>query len=280
MEEKNNKTKIIYFQDELNDDFAGTKIKTKTVDKNFKFVHKNPIWRFCSFLVYYVIAIPVVAFFCLIVKKVKFVNRKAIKQAKKGHKKGIFLYGNHTGVIDAYTPNLISYPTQNKIVVSPDAVSIKGIKNIVQMVGGIPVPSDIAGLKKFVSAIEYHNKHGHNITIFPEAHIWPYYTGVRNFKDSSFSYPVTTNSPVVAFFTAYSKPKGWLAKFRKANITVFVSDPIYPNTNLSKKEAQKELRDKVFSFMKECSEKHSTHKVVDYKHISEKPEENKNTTEN
>jgi len=60
-------------------------------------------------------------------------------------------------------------------------------------------------------------------------------------------------------------------RFRKANITIYISDPIYPNPNIPKKQAQKELRDKVFNFMKECS-KNSTYNVITYKHISEKIE--------
>lgn len=278
MKKRNNNPTIVYYQDELNDDFAGNNIKTKVIDKNFKFIHKNLLWRFFSFIIYYLIAIPVVTFYTVIIKRVKFVNKKALKRAKKHSKKGVFLYGNHTGAIDAYTPNIISFPYRNKIVVSPDAVSIPGIKNIVQMLGGIPVPSDISSLRRFTSAIEYYNKEGCNITIYPEAHIWPFHTGVRNFKDSSFAYPISTNSPVIAFFLAFSEPKGLFSRFRKANCTVFVSDPIFPNTNLPKKEAQKELRDKVFEFMKDCSQKHSTYKIIDYKHISEKPNK-KDTTD-
>ena len=269
MKKEKNNPKIIYYSDELNDDFAGTKIKTKTIDKNFKFIHKNPIWKFFSNILYYGLAIPIVYVFSVWFKRVTFVNKKAIKQAKNATGGGVFMYGNHTGAIDAFTPNLISFPKKNKIIVGADTVSIPCIKNITQMLGALPIPTGTSGMQNFVKAVYYYNK-SCNITIYPEAHIWPYYTGVRNFKDSSFGYPVSTNSPVIAFFTAYSEPKGFLKHFRKANVTVFVSDPIYPNTNIPKKEAQKELRNKVFEFMKACSETHSTCKVVDYKHISEK----------
>lgn len=264
--------KVIYYSDELNDDFAGTNIKTKKVGKNFKFIHKSPIWKFFSFLFYNCIAMPVVSFYCRIMKRVKFVNKKAIREARKHTKKGVFLFGNHTGIVDAYTPNIISFPYKNKILTSPDAVSIKGMKNIVQMLGAIPVPQEISALRKFTEAIEYYNKKKCNITIYPEAHIWPYYTGVRPFKDSSFSYAVSTNSPVVAFFTAYSKPSGLYKNIRKTNVTVYVSDPFYPDQSKPRKEAQKEIRDKVYEFMKDCSEKYSTYSYIEYKHISEKPE--------
>ena len=244
----------------MNDDFAGTKINAQKIDHNFKYVHKNPIWRFFAFIVYYFIAIPAVWIYEKLFLQVKFVGRKKLKKVKQPY----FMYGNHTGVIDAFTPNLLSFAKRNKILVSPDTVSIKGVRTLVQMLGAIPVPSEVSGMKKFLEAIKYTNNKKCNITIYPEAHIWPYYTKVRPFKDTAFGYPVMLNSPVFAIFTAYTKPKGFLSKLRKANVTVYVSDPIYPNTNLTRKEAQKELRDKVHKFMTVCVEKYSNYEVIKY----------------
>ena len=250
--------KVIYYSDEKNDDFAGTKIKTKTVDSSFKFVHKNPVWRFFSFLIYYCIAVPVVWVYVKLIKRGKFVNVKAVKKCKEKY----YLYGNHTGIIDAYTPNLITLPRRNKIIVSPDTVSIKGLKNIVQMLGALPTPNSLNGMKSFLSAVEYYHEI-YNITIYPEAHIWPYYTGVRDFCDSSFAYPVKHNAPVFAFFTAYSEPKGLFSKFKKANVTIYISNAFYPDINLSSREAKNKLRNEVYSFMLEKS-KLSTHAVIEY----------------
>ncbi len=269
--------KIIYYEDELNDDFAGTKINAKVVDNSFKFTHKGAVWTFFSSIVYYLFVIPIVWFYTKILLRVKFVNKKVLKPFKK-KKIRYYIYGNHTSfAADAFSPNLLSFPTRNKILVSPDTVSIKGIKTFIQMLGAVPVPTDTSGIREFMRAVDYYHTR-YNITIYPEAHIWPYFTDVRNFKDSSFLYPVKQNAPVFATFTAYTKPKGFLACFRKANFTTYISDPIYPDLEKPKKEAQKELRDKVFAFMKECSEKYSTYDVVKYKHISEKPTETKDKT--
>ncbi len=253
------KNRTIYYSDELNDDFAGGQVNVKKVNKDFKFIHKNPIWRFFAFILYYIIAFPIIWFYEVCILRVKFVNKKALKSLKHTP---FFMYGNHTGVTDAYTPQLISCPRKNYIVVSPATVSIKGIKNIVQMLGAVPVPTELNGFPKFLDAIETLHKKN-NITIYPEAHIWPYYTGVRPFKDVSFKYPAKLNSPVVAFFVAYTKPKGFLSFLRHANVTVYVSDPIYPNMALPEKERQKALRDAVYNFMVEKS-KFSTYEYIKY----------------
>lgn len=259
MKKQKNK-KIIYYKDELNDDFAGTNINTKKIDSSFKFIHKNIFWRACSFLLYYLIVIPFIWIFMRVFLRVKYKNKKAIKKIKP-----CFIYGNHTSFIDAYIPNLLSFPRRNRIIVNPDTVSIKGLKNLTQMLGALPIPSTITAKKKFLQAVNYYSQK-QNITIYPEAHIWPYFTKVRPFKDTSFYYPVKKNAPVIAFFTAYTKPKGLFSFMRKANITIHISDPIYPDNTLPIKQAQKDLRDKVYNFMLEKS-KNSNYEVIEYKKI-------------
>ena len=268
---KEKQPKIIYYEDELNDDFAGTKISANVIDSSFKYTHKGKVWTFFSSVVYYLFVVPIVWFYIKFLLRVKFVNKKALKPFKKKRIR-YYIFGNHTSfAADAFSPNLLSLPTRNKILVSPDTVSIKGIKTLIQMLGAVPVPSGKDGIRDLLRAVDYYHTR-YNITIYPEAHIWPYFTGVRNFKDTSFLYPVRHNAPVFAVFTAYSKPKGFLACFRKANFTTYISDPIYPDAEKTKKEAQKELRDKVYNFMKECSEKYSTYKVIDYQPAPKKEE--------
>ena len=42
--------KVIYYEDELNDEFSGTYIKPIKIDENYKYLHKNPIWNICSYI--------------------------------------------------------------------------------------------------------------------------------------------------------------------------------------------------------------------------------------
>lgn len=255
---KKNK-KIVYYSDPINDDFSGTNIKTKKIDKNYKYIHKNFLWRFFAAITYFFVW-PIIYFIEVVVLGVRFKNKKAVRKIKGG----CFLYGNHTAFFDAYTPAILSGRKFNKLITHPDVISIKGIKTFVQWLGAVPVASDLATTRNMVKAIEYFNKKRNNITIYPEAHIWPYYTGVRPFKSSSFLYPVKFNSPVIAFFTAYSKPTGLFKKLKKANITIYVSEPFYPDLTKPIKVAQQGLRDKVYNFMCEMSSKYSNYEVIKY----------------
>ena len=258
--------KIIYYSDELNNDFAGTNIKTACIDEKFQYVHKGFWWRALSFVLYYVVAFPLVWIYENIILQVKFVNKSALKKYRR---RSCFIYGNHTGFYDAFTPNLISFPHRNSIIVGADTVSIKGLRSIVQMMGAFPLPDNYHAKKNFLEGLEYLVKKGENITVYPEAHIWHYYNGVRPFGEGSFYYPVKFDTPVFAFFTAYTKPKGLFACFRKANITVYVSDPIFPDENLPAQEKITDLRNKVYNFMVEKS------KLSDYEAIKYVRQENK-----
>lgn len=40
-----NKKKIVYYDDPLNDDFAGTNINTQTIGKEFPFLPTRWLWR-------------------------------------------------------------------------------------------------------------------------------------------------------------------------------------------------------------------------------------------
>ena len=219
---------VFYYDDELNNDFAGMNISRKQVDESFKFIHNNPLWKACSFVLYYLIAWPLVWLYERVILGTRFVNKDAVKKCDEHY----FLYGNHTGIIDAYTPNLISMPKRNRIIVAPDTVSIPLIRNIVQMLGAIPLPTKFSGMRKYCEAIDHYHRTS-NITIFPEAHIWPYYTGVRPFTDASFAYPVQLGAPVIAFFVAYTKPTGLFKFLKKADMTVYVVSLVSDPQNLT-----------------------------------------------
>ncbi|MBO4213222.1 MAG: hypothetical protein J5894_03820, partial [Clostridia bacterium] len=117
----------------------------------------------------------------------------------------------------------------------------------IQLLGGIPIPDNFKGLQNFMKALSLRISEKRVVTVYPEAHIWPWYTGIRPFPDTSFAYPVRDGVPAVAFVTTYRKRK--IFSKLPPRLTVTVSEPFYPDETLSRVEAKRKLRDEVYDFM-------------------------------
>lgn len=238
------KNREIYYSDLLNDDFAGTNIKQVSIPKNFKYIHRNPIWRFFSAAVFYVVAIPVIWIVSTFMG-IKVVGKKNLKSLRH---QGYFIYGNHTAIADAFAPQVkVLAPKRSMILSSPDAISIRGIRGLVMMLGCIPVPKDAANKDAFKEAIDYNIAKKRAIIVYPERHIWPYYTRIRPFPEDSFIYPAESLSPVVAMCTTYRHNK--LNKNGKPKMTIHISRPFYADEGTSIPERKRYLHSQVYDFM-------------------------------
>lgn len=252
--------KTIYYRDPLDDDFAGTKINTKTVPADFPFVVRNPFWVVLEFICYRLIATPLVWLIGKIGFGLKIRNRKALKRLRKT---GFYLYGNHTqAMMDAYVPTLCVFPHKAHIIANPDAVSIPGIRWLVMMLGAIPLPGTAKGYRAFGEALDARVAQRHVIAVYPEAHIWPWAACIRPFPDGSFGYPVRQNVPAVASVTTYRKRK--LFSKLPPKMTVTLSEPFYPDQTLSPREARHVLRDQVYRFMEEHADDPSNYAYYIY----------------
>ena len=246
-----------YYSDELNDDVIDFKITPKKIDKDYKYIHKNIFYRFFSFFTYRFIATPIMLLYYKFIKHIRFKNTKVLKQHKKG---GYFIYSNHTHQIsDVFTPALILLTKFPRLICNSDNVSQKFVGKFSEMWGAMPLPSNIEATKNFYGAIEYTLKKDDPIVIYPEAHLWPYYTKIRNFGSLSFRYPVKYNKPIYTFTATYYERK----KGKEPGVDIYVDGPFYPDTNLPVKEAQQKLRDQAYSTMVERS-KLSTYEYVTY----------------
>ena len=253
------KNKTIYYSDELNDDFASLGIKKKPLGDDFEYIHKNILWNTCSFVIYRMIAQPLVFVFVKVAHRQRFKNRKVLKTARKT---GAFIYANHTNMLlDAFVPNIVKLRKRGYILVGPATTSIPGLKNIVEMVGAIPLGQTLSENKEMLECINHRiAKNKGFITIYPEAHIWPYYTGIRDFKAGSFSYPCYTDTPVFAMTNCYQKKL--IGKHPK--VVTFVDGPFYPDKNLPMKERKEKLRKQCYDTMVKRAKENSTYSYIVY----------------
>ncbi len=140
---------------------------------------------------------------------------------------------------------MAAFPKKPYLIVNADAVSIPFLKRVVEDLGGMPVPDSWETQKKFLAAIETRARKGNVIVIYPEAHIWPLYTGIRYFSANSFAYPVNTGKPVFTFTATYKKRK----LFGGVKTTVYIDGPFFPEAGVSEREQKLFLRDSAFKAM-------------------------------
>ena len=125
------------------------------------------------------------------------------------------------------------------------------------MFGAIPIPSNIKATRNFLESIRKKIEKGYSITIFPEAHIWPYYTKIRPFKPVSFRYPAELNVPSFCVTNTYQK------KGNGFRIVSYIDGPFYPDENLNFQERKKDLRDRIYNCMVERSQ-NSNIEIIKY----------------
>ena len=259
--------KTIYYEDLLNDDFANTGFDYKPLPDNFKYSTRNPIARFFSFIFYYVFGIPILWIYAKIATGFRIVGKKKLR---KSHLKGgYFIYGNHTSACDAmFVPAGLLPPKRVAIVCGQAAVSKAFPRPFEMALGALPLPETANQKKAYTEEMARRLKKGHAILIFPEAHIWPYCTMIRPFPDTSFTYPATFGSPVVAVCTTYEKrkicPKG------KPRAVIHVSEPFYPDMSKPLGERTHLLREAVYNYMVETSS--SLDNVEYYRYLPKKEE--------
>lgn len=240
--------KIIYYEDELNDEFSKSSIEPRIIDEKYKYVHKNPLWNLCSFVLQNILSVPIKILYAKIKFRIKYIGKEKIKPYKN---EGYFIYGNHTQPFaDTFIPSIPMYPKRNFLIVNPVNISLKGTGTLVEMLGAMPIPSNKSAMKNFLEAIKQKMNKGYAITIYPEAHIWPYYTKIRPFKDVSFKYPVQLEKPAFCITNTY---QSYGKNNKKIKIVSYIDGPFFPNKELTLKEQQKELRNKIYNCMEERS---------------------------
>ncbi len=246
------KTRVIYWSDELNDDFNPTLKKRPEIAKKYKY-KRNP---FIAFISYYLFAKPIMWLYCFF-HGVRVEGKYRLKSLKKT---GYIIYANHVAIADAFKfPSYVIHDKRVNIIGYSDALSLKGLCPILKGLGYLPIPNDINHMHELNEEIGRLLNKKEVILIYPEAHIWPYYTKIRNFKSASFIYPAEFHKPIVPAVTI------WRGKAnKKPKQTVVFGRPIYPDPDLSPLENKQYLHDQCLLAMQEIVRKHPQVEYIKY----------------
>ena len=159
---------------------------------------------------------------------------------------GYFIYGNHTQTFgDVVLPLSIVPAKKYYAIAAQSNWGIPVLGKLVLPYFGLPVGENIEQSAKLIKAITTVIKAKKVVVIYPESHVWPYYTKIRPFPVNSMHFPVALDSASFTMTTTYSKPK-W---GKKPQITVYIDGPFYPDKCLTKKQAQEKLHQQVYQTM-------------------------------
>lgn len=251
--------KEIYYSDELNDDFAGSNIKAIKIDESYEYVPKNIFWKITSWFIYRIIALPISFAYLKLKFGYRIENRDVLKPYRND---GYYMYINHTqNIADVLWPTFANFPKRAYIVANPDNVSLPILKYVTKMLGAIPIPGNIESGKNFIKAINKRIDEKSVIAIYPEAHVWKYYTKIRPFKDSSFKYPAQKNIPVFSLTITYQK---W-GNRKRPKIVAYVDGPFTIDGDISIAEKKSLLRNQVYNAMIKRSQESNVEVIKYYK---------------
>ena len=185
--------------------------------------------------------------------QVKFYGRKKFKKAKKT---GYVIYANHTNPFhDVFGPGIAS-DRRIFTIISPVNLKLPGIGKFLPMIGGIPLGTNDNEKKAMNRAVDKRiAKQKKCLVIYPEAHVWPYYTGIKKFPagDRSFKYAVRNNLPIFTMTTTYHKRKN--SKKALPRMDVYIDGPFYPSPKLSEDENRAKLAREAYESMVKWSKK-------------------------
>lgn len=254
------KTKVAYYKDELRDDFNEVGLSRPPVPEGYKYKRTNFFNNIISGILYHGIAKPILALFCIF-HGIRIKNRKNLK-AIKGQ--GAFFYSNHVSISDVFKLQALVFFFSRRINILgySDSLSMPIVRNLTRALGYLPLPlkGDLKNTIALMNAMEFYIKKKQHILIYPEAHIWPYYTKIRPFTDGSFNYPAKCNAPVVPIVTTWRKPL--IGKIPRQ--TVYILDPIFPLEGKTTTENKTYLHDETLRAMQEFSNSVHQYEYIKY----------------
>jgi len=237
------KSKVFYYESESCDFFTQNKPLPK-IDENYKY-KKGFFGRLYEFFLHRIVAPPIAFPYIKLFVREKYYGREKLKPYKK---RAYFLYLNHTQpVADAVSPNVMIFPKKLRIIVNKENLALPGIGKATKFLGAIPLPDNLRAAKNFSDAVADALRHKNAIAVYPEAHVWPYYTGIRDFGAEALEPAVKNMVPVFTATRVYRATK----KGRRPRQEIYIDGPFFPDDAVSKKEARLKLKSEIISAMRE-----------------------------
>lgn len=229
--------KRIYY-DSLDFDPIGDSLTPPRIDDSYAYLEKNSLSAFANALLYRLVATPIAALYSGLILREKYIGKEKLPRGS------YFLFANHTEPIgDAFSPSISQFPRRVYVVISPKNLGIGGISQFLSALGGIPLPDTPRAARAYRDAIAKRLADGGVVTVYPEAHLWPKYTGIRPFRSECFDLPRIFDVPVYTATRTYQK--GLLG----TRSVIYIDGPFSFDKHLDRREGREKLECEVREVM-------------------------------
>ena len=204
-------------------------------DANYPYVDKSKGFRFKRFWIRLIITLIVFPM-TKIRLGLKVCGKKNLKKNKKLIKEGVITVSNHIHMWDYLAiMRTVRHYNWPYVLVWNKNVNDKQGKNV-RMVGGIPIPDDLSGTKKYLSDVKELLNSGNILHLYAEGSMWEYYKPIRPFKLGAFKLADQFDKPVIPIGFSYRRPGFIRRKIFKqiACLTINVGEPLFINKDLNK----------------------------------------------
>ena len=214
-------------------------------DEHYPYLDDSLSFRIQNWIGYNLVLYPLVFTLNHIRFGLRIRGREILKKYKKEFKNGAITISNHMYRLDC--PVVLEAVRANRHTRIPMYAANFNTKDnwFMRMVGGIPLPENMAALKKFNAAFDEFHRRGWWFHIFPEAARWDFYKPLRPFRKGAFTMAYKYGMPIIPCVITYRERAGIYKLFGKPSqplLTVTIGEPIFPDKTNSRKEEVDRMR--------------------------------------
>lgn len=262
LQELEEKQKQLISENKTSEHIVSNKtMNINVVDEKYSYTKKGLIEKFTSAIlrVFVMLVLPP---YMLFKNGLKIKGRRNLK----GLKTGAVSVSNHVLSLDSVMVAKSMYPKNVKFIAIEDNFKIPGIRHLVRLLGGVPIPTSFSQKTKFKDGVNQYIKEKKIVHFFAEGSMWPNYKEIRPFKRGAFHFASSNQVPVIPILLNFRTPN-WFERLIgiKDNecITVHISKPIYPKKELDRLDNVNYLYEKTF---KTINKMHTMFKALDAEH--------------
>ncbi len=195
-------------------------------------------------------------------------NKFIIKEMKgldnfKNLQSGAIITCNHFNAFDSFAIQLAYEAAEQpdrtfyRVIREGNYTSFPGFYGfLMRHCNTLPLSSNHQTLKKFKAATDQLLQEGHFILVYPEQSMWWNYRKPKPLKKSAYSFAAKNNVPVLpCFITMKDSDVMGDDGFFVQEYTIHISEPIYPDAELSAMKNAEAMMNKNYEIWKEIYEK-------------------------